>query len=194
MNWLANPKGVPGHFIELDLLQEHSNFWLEDLAQHKGKEFDEPFYREVLSMNVIDFLRLKDEMEEAVVLKRRSKKHGEPHLDTELRTVMDSLREEEVNCFRQGRDEGFDPIDDFSTGMDDLDQRKIKDFIAKSTIFSNISKLHTADARPENILSDIEEEMEQMDQSDELDDDGSNVPHHPMFTANGDIYMVEPSE
>ncbi|KAF9233098.1 hypothetical protein BU15DRAFT_80456 [Melanogaster broomeanus] len=38
-NWLVNPHGVAGLFIELDLLQEHSNFWLEEMAQHKGQEF-----------------------------------------------------------------------------------------------------------------------------------------------------------
>ncbi|KAH7921726.1 hypothetical protein BV22DRAFT_1132056 [Leucogyrophana mollusca] len=43
-NWLVNPHGIPGLFVEMDLLQEHSNFWLEDMAQHKGKEFDDPYY------------------------------------------------------------------------------------------------------------------------------------------------------
>ena len=46
MNWLVNISGQPGHFIELDLLQEHFNFWLEDIVQHKGKDFDDPFYRD----------------------------------------------------------------------------------------------------------------------------------------------------
>jgi hypothetical protein len=78
-NWLVNTQGKPGHWIEMDLLQEHSNFWLKDMAQHKGKEFDDPFYRFVLSMNVHNFLRLKEEMEEVVALKHRTKKHTEPH-------------------------------------------------------------------------------------------------------------------
>ncbi|KAI0054568.1 hypothetical protein BV25DRAFT_1843569 [Artomyces pyxidatus] len=40
-NWLVNRQGKPGHFHELDLMQEHFNHWLEELAQHKGKEFDD---------------------------------------------------------------------------------------------------------------------------------------------------------
>ncbi|KDQ59624.1 hypothetical protein JAAARDRAFT_192126, partial [Jaapia argillacea MUCL 33604] len=46
-NWLVNLHGLPGHFIPLDLMQEHANFWLEDMAQHKGKQFDDPFYRSI---------------------------------------------------------------------------------------------------------------------------------------------------
>ncbi|KAH6899406.1 hypothetical protein BKA70DRAFT_1437548 [Coprinopsis sp. MPI-PUGE-AT-0042] len=69
MYWLVNLSGLPGHFIELDLLQEHFNFWLEDIVQHKGKDFDDPFYREVVAMNIQHFLKLKDEMEGSVLLK-----------------------------------------------------------------------------------------------------------------------------
>ena len=43
-NWLVNLQGEPGHFHELDLMQEHFNFWLEELAQHKGKEFSDDWY------------------------------------------------------------------------------------------------------------------------------------------------------
>ncbi|KAG6907428.1 hypothetical protein DXG01_008893 [Tephrocybe rancida] len=56
MNWVVNLHGKPGMFIKMDLMQEHFNFWLEEMAQHKGKEFDEPFYRKVLFMNVHHFL------------------------------------------------------------------------------------------------------------------------------------------
>lgn len=29
MNWLVNLSGKPGHFKELDLLQEHENFFIK---------------------------------------------------------------------------------------------------------------------------------------------------------------------
>ncbi|KAI0081500.1 hypothetical protein K474DRAFT_1671959 [Panus rudis PR-1116 ss-1] len=51
-NWLVNLAGKPGHFLELDLMQEHFNKWLEEMAQHSGKEFDDVWYRDVLSMHV----------------------------------------------------------------------------------------------------------------------------------------------
>ena len=43
MHWVVNLHGKADMFIKMDLMQEHFNFWLEDMAQHKGKEFDELF-------------------------------------------------------------------------------------------------------------------------------------------------------
>jgi hypothetical protein len=134
-NWLANLKGLPGHFLEMDLMQEHLNFWLEFMAQHKGKDFDDAFYREVLSANVLWFLRLKDEMEDAVSLQRRSKKHTEVKLQNELRAAMDLLRRYKVNSRVPGRTWGFKAEDDFTKGLSALQNGKLNDFIAKTTIY-----------------------------------------------------------
>src|SRR5882724_11105692 len=62
-NWLVNLAGMPRRFHELNLMQEHFNLWLEELAQHKGNEFGDTWYRDTLSMHVYNFLRLTDEME-----------------------------------------------------------------------------------------------------------------------------------
>ncbi|KAI0055771.1 hypothetical protein BV25DRAFT_1776663, partial [Artomyces pyxidatus] len=124
--------GRPGHFSEMDLMQEHHNFWLEDMAQHKGKEFDDDFYRKTLSLCVRDFLHLKDEMEETVELEERTKKHGEPHQDNELRAGMALLRLHEVNRRRPGRDHGFIAVDDFEEGYAVLGN-KIPKFIVRTT-------------------------------------------------------------
>ena len=97
-------------------MQEHFNFWLEDLAQHKGKEFDDRFYRNVLSMHVDRFLQIKEEMEELVSLKMRGKKHGEAHKDNEMRQATIFLRKHEVNWRRPGRHNGFVAEDDFAKG------------------------------------------------------------------------------
>ncbi|KAF8803454.1 hypothetical protein BYT27DRAFT_7260192 [Phlegmacium glaucopus] len=119
-NWVVNLKGQQGHFIKMDLMQEHFNFWLEDLAQHKGKQFDDVFYCEVLSMNVNNFLNLKDEMEENVTLKRHTKTHGKSSIDNELWVVMNHLREEEVDSFRPGRNIATIDRDDLTEGMKTL--------------------------------------------------------------------------
>lgn len=139
--WLVNQHGIPGHFIELDLLQEFSNFWLEDLAQHKGQEFDRVWYRFILSVNVHQFLRLKEEMEELVSLKARKGAHVEPHLRNELRELMKVLREQEVNLRRPGRsNEGFTAVDDLQSGYEQLRDKKIDSFIDKTTKYMNIWK------------------------------------------------------
>ncbi|KAF8072301.1 hypothetical protein FPV67DRAFT_1411833 [Lyophyllum atratum] len=139
-NWLVSLYEL-GQFSEMDLMQETHNRFLEEHAQHKGKEFDDPFYRKVISMNVHHFARLKDEMEEAVLLKMRTKKHSVTDLANELKALLKLLREAEVHRFRAGRNEGFMAWDDFERGYEIL-LEKIKRFIEKSTAFSDILGEH----------------------------------------------------
>lgn len=54
--------------MEIDFIQEHFNFWLEKLAQYKGKKFSNIWYRFVLAMHVHHSLQLKKEFEEIVDL------------------------------------------------------------------------------------------------------------------------------
>ncbi|THH07072.1 hypothetical protein EW146_g9429 [Bondarzewia mesenterica] len=133
-NWLVNLQGQPGHFLELDLMQEHFNFWLEELAQHKGKEFDDDWYREVLSMHVHHFIRLTKEMEANVNLKERRTNHVEPHMDNELREVIRLCREHDLHVRRQGRDWGFHVSDDQTLGYNLLAREgKMDEWIANAT-------------------------------------------------------------
>lgn len=121
-------------------MQEHFNFWLETLAQHKGKEFDDKVYRDILSVCVHHFLQLKDEMEEGVDLKRRSRNHGAPHLDKELRHGMNFLRNNEVHRYRPGRSEGFVAIDDFARGKEALEGGKLRKFITRTTHWREVQR------------------------------------------------------
>jgi hypothetical protein len=192
MNWVVNRSGKPGHCLEMDLLQEHSNFWLEDMAQHKGKEFDEPFYHKVISPNVLEFLNLKEEMEDVVALKGQTKKHGVVDRANELRAVMKELRQEETNCYRAGR-KAEAASDDFAKGIDVLRQKKIQDFLSKSTIFSDVVKMHEAGFDPTNsaTLEDLGAEMDELDDVDELQ--GDERYHAQMVEVEGEIYTIEPS-
>ena len=217
-NWVVNLKGQQGHFIEMDLMQEHFNFWLEDLAQHKGKQFDDVFYREVLSMNVNNFLNLKDEMEESVTLKRRSKSHGASHLDNELRVVMNNLRGEEAESYRPGRNFATINCDDLTEGTKTLQGGKVHDFITKSTITSAIMNMHTATSdetginwdelhageeeteEPEELESAMLQEDEGLPGDEELLGEGlddntrrrrQRVPHQRMAVIDGEVYMID---
>jgi hypothetical protein len=134
-NWLVNLRGTPGCFVEMDLMQEHFNFWLEKMAQHKGKDFDDPFYRDVISASVLWFLRLKDEMEENVSLHPRSKKHTEGKLIAELRAAKSWLRQHEIHKRRPGRSYGWEAQDDFSLGYEALQGGKLKDFLIRTTMY-----------------------------------------------------------
>ncbi|KAI0038273.1 hypothetical protein FA95DRAFT_1664884 [Auriscalpium vulgare] len=147
-NWLVNLKGEPGHFLELDLMQEHFNNWLEEHAQHKGKEFDDPWYRNVLSMHVHQFLRLTEEMEAGVQLEKRRKSHTEPHKDNELREVMRICRQHDLHHRQNGRDFGFHAQNDLAVGYRKLgSEGKLEDYI-KTTLHEWHDK-HTRIPLPE---------------------------------------------
>ncbi|KAI0038499.1 hypothetical protein FA95DRAFT_1505585, partial [Auriscalpium vulgare] len=133
-NWLVNLEGKPGHFHELDLMQEHFNKWLEEHAQHTGKQFDDPWYRNVLSMHVHQFLRLTRELEKDVHLEARRKSHTEPHKDNELREVIRICHQHDLHLRRNGRDFGHHAQDDFSVGYRKLGaEGKLEKYI-KSTL------------------------------------------------------------
>ncbi|KAJ3485625.1 hypothetical protein NLI96_g4817 [Meripilus lineatus] len=131
-NWLVNLSGKIDGFIELDLMQEHFNLWLEELAQYKGKEFSDPWYRLVLSMHVHHFLRLKEEMEKMVELVPRRKGHTEPHLDNEFSEILRIFRERNIHRFHEGRDFGHHSKDHFTIGTTKLGEGKIKKFIERT--------------------------------------------------------------
>ncbi|KAF8056184.1 hypothetical protein FPV67DRAFT_1731334 [Lyophyllum atratum] len=186
MNWVINLHGKPGMFIEMDLMQEHFNFWLEDMAQHKGKEFDEPFYRQVISMNVHHFLRLKDEMEAAVFLKARSKDHGARHLNNELKAIMKAFRAAEVDRRRPSRDEGFHGVDDLGVGLETLKKDKIENFIKRTTVFTDILGLRV------DSTSGMEDDV--MEDEVEADDERPDERHGPpprVFVAGNELIIEE---
>ncbi|KAK6992363.1 hypothetical protein R3P38DRAFT_2740578, partial [Favolaschia claudopus] len=78
-NWLLNIKGELGHWIPGDLHQEHYIKWLKEMIRRHGGEFDDPFYRKTISPNVHHFIQIKEEVEAAFDLERRSQKHTSPH-------------------------------------------------------------------------------------------------------------------
>lgn len=166
----------------MDLMQEHFNFWLEVLVQHKGKEFDDKFYREVISPNVHHFLRLKEEMEEAVDLHSRTKKHSAPHLDKELRAGMDFLRREEVHRYRPGRNEGFEAQDDFARGIAELEGGKLANFVTRTTLWKEIIRGDTLPA-----TQDEDDDWANATR-DELPD-GTRPPEMPGLD-DGDVFRL----
>lgn len=131
-NWLVNLSGTLEGFIELDLMQEHFNLWLQELAQYKGKEFSDPWYRLVLSMHVHHFLRLKEEMEKMTALVPRRKGHSEPHLDNEFSEILRIFRERDIHRFQESRDLGHHTQDHLTLGIGKLGKGKIKRFIERT--------------------------------------------------------------
>lgn len=131
-NWLVNLSGKEDGFIELDLMQEHFNLMLESLAEYKGKDFSNPWYRLVLSMHVHHFIRLKEEMEKMVGLVPRRKGHTEPHLNNEFSELLRIFRERDIHTFQAGRDLGYHCPDHFAQGFVQLTMGRLQRFVERS--------------------------------------------------------------
>ncbi|KAJ7193717.1 hypothetical protein GGX14DRAFT_537504 [Mycena pura] len=116
-----------------DLHQEHYNKWLQEMSRRHGGEFDESFFRQIISPNVDHFLRFKKEMETAFNLVRRGKSHTSPHQRPELRLLLSMFKEEEIHLFRQGRSMGHAAVNQFSRGVRQLEEGKLHDFIDSTT-------------------------------------------------------------
>ncbi|KAJ7767773.1 hypothetical protein B0H16DRAFT_1673616 [Mycena metata] len=145
-NWLVNITGELGKWIPGDLLQEHYNRWLEDMVQKHGAEFDDEFYRKMISPNVHYFLRIKEEITEGFNLKSRGKTHSSRDVCDEVKLLMALFKEEEVHLFREGRSMGHAAVNQFARGCRRLDEGKLNDFLEKSTVFGDfLAEIHRVD-------------------------------------------------
>ncbi|KAJ6568951.1 hypothetical protein B0H19DRAFT_849257, partial [Mycena capillaripes] len=127
-----------GNFIEGDLMQEWNNRWLQEVSGRKGAEFDDKFYRKVVSPNVLHFLKIKENVEAAFELKRRSKAHKSPHLCDETNVLLRLYKEEELHTFRSGRSIGHAAINRFDRGFRRLEEGKMSEYLQRSAKYADL--------------------------------------------------------
>lgn len=120
-NWLVNPSGLAGAWHALDLLMEHTVKELKALAQRHATDFDDSFFRNVISPSIAALAGLKHVFDELHGLSARSTRHGE---DAAKRAVMlgrlaDHSSKHETLVFRKGRSFGQRAVnDDYALGHD----------------------------------------------------------------------------
>ncbi|KAJ7934725.1 hypothetical protein B0H13DRAFT_1700476 [Mycena leptocephala] len=161
-NYLFNLRDELGNFVEGDLTQEWYNRWLEDMVSRRGGDFDDKFYRQTISPNVHHFLKIKEDIESAFDLKRRSKSHTSPHLRDETKVLLQLYKEEELHLFRPGRSMGHAAVNRFDRGLQRLDAGKLDEFKARSKEYS-----------------DMVESVEKIRRQRQIDLDPQNAPVRP---------------
>ncbi|KAJ6530368.1 hypothetical protein DFH09DRAFT_1044864 [Mycena vulgaris] len=149
-NWLINLCGELGKFIEGDLMQEWNNRWLSDFSGQRGGDYDDKFYRETIAPNVLHFLKIKEDMESAFELKRRSKSHTSPHLRDETKILLQLYKDEELHSFRSGRSMGHAAVNQFDRGYQRLEDGKLEEYLEHSAEYAKL--LHEMEILRGNIL------------------------------------------
>ncbi|KAJ7622877.1 hypothetical protein B0H17DRAFT_1219140 [Mycena rosella] len=137
-NYLFNLRGEIGTFVEGDLMQEWSNRWLQDFSGRGGGDFDDNFYRKTISPNVLHFLKMKENIETAFELKRRSKAHTSPHLRDETKVLLHLYQDEELHCFRSGRSIGHAAVNRFDRGYQWLEDGKMAEYLERSKEYADV--------------------------------------------------------
>ncbi|KAJ7466949.1 hypothetical protein FB451DRAFT_1401804 [Mycena latifolia] len=101
MNWLANPQGKHNCFVEIDLVQEHLNFWIKKIykADGDGHSWD---WLSLISP-CVDILRQLATKINTDLGARQGSKHASPDLQEDIAVLMDSLSEHEVYVEKDGR-------------------------------------------------------------------------------------------
>ncbi|KAF9537135.1 hypothetical protein CPC08DRAFT_552826 [Agrocybe pediades] len=108
-NWLANPTGKPNSFKEMDLLQEHLNFWLKIVynAQGSNRSWD------WLSMVSVSIFALRDvirKVQKEFATPFNSSSHTNPSTSTDISNLCRYLKDEHIQSLtprRSGNDDAL---------------------------------------------------------------------------------------
>lgn len=132
-NYLVNPSGLPGHWHELDLLQEHFNYWLKRLFNAKSLDFDSSFLREVVGLNLRGFCDLRDKMCAFFGITKPGRTHSEADTRADINRLGAHYREDAVLKFHRARGQPFAVPDEFAAGIDKLRDGQLPVFLARTS-------------------------------------------------------------
>ncbi|KAF5336631.1 hypothetical protein D9758_015938 [Tetrapyrgos nigripes] len=101
-NWLLNLKGKPDCFLEVDLVQEHLNYWIKTIYKAHGSNSSWEWLS-MISPCVEVFRKLATNINDSCGEARQGSRHAPPDLSKDIRILMDSLREHGVYKITKGR-------------------------------------------------------------------------------------------
>ncbi|KAJ7506277.1 hypothetical protein B0H11DRAFT_1904160 [Mycena galericulata] len=108
-NWLVNLTGRPYSFKEVDLLQEHQNFWAKIIYNAKGANRSWDW----LAMITVCIFTLRDTMrtvQKTFKITGYGERHTVPDMTKEIQTLADALAEEKIQEYVLNRPAN-DPTD-----------------------------------------------------------------------------------
>ena len=118
-NWLVNPSGKSGKWHELDLLQEHLNFWIKVFFNRRNSEFGSGFIP-TLSLNIPGFSHLHTFLADMLGISTTAGYHHKPSKVQDLILLTARYQQDDVFTFHPGRTQFFQAKDTFGLGMEKL--------------------------------------------------------------------------
>ncbi|KAJ6544427.1 hypothetical protein B0H19DRAFT_1380669 [Mycena capillaripes] len=131
-NYLVNPTGKIGHWLELDLLQEHFNFWIKALFNSKSHDFDGKHLSEAVGLNIAGISKLREHFPGLFGLKKNGQKHRDVVAVDDINRLGAHFRQEHILEWESGRDQPYVVGNEFSEGVHTLDSGTLKAFLART--------------------------------------------------------------
>ncbi|KAF8952570.1 hypothetical protein BDZ97DRAFT_1768339 [Flammula alnicola] len=100
-NWLLNPTGRANAFVEIDLVQEHLNFWIKRVYKAEGGSHSWDWLAMVSPC--VDILRKLSTKINHELGTEQGSKHTIPDLEQDIKTIMKVLQEHDVYEIIPGR-------------------------------------------------------------------------------------------
>ncbi|KAF8165833.1 hypothetical protein B0H34DRAFT_794172 [Crassisporium funariophilum] len=98
VNWLANLSGKEGGFKEMDLLQEHQNFWVKVIYNAKGsnRSWD---WLAMVSVSIFALWDVIRKMQKEFGTPFNSTAHTSPATDDDIKTVCEYLKTHNIQSY-----------------------------------------------------------------------------------------------
>jgi hypothetical protein len=116
----VNPSGKPGRWHELDLLQEHLNFWIKVFFNRRSSTFGSSFLADVVTLNIMGFSHLRTLLEHLVGISTTTGYHHKPSKVEDLILLTARHKQDDIFTFHPGRTQPFQAKDIFDIGMEKL--------------------------------------------------------------------------
>jgi len=115
----VNPSGKPNRWHELDLLQEHLNFWIKVFFNRRNQVFGSGFIP-IISLNVPGFAHLRTLLEHIIGISSTAGYHHKPSKAEDLILLAARHKQDDIFTFHPGRTQPFQAEDIFEIGMEKL--------------------------------------------------------------------------
>ncbi|KAJ7803474.1 hypothetical protein B0H14DRAFT_2613252 [Mycena olivaceomarginata] len=119
-NYLVNLSGRVGHWLPLDLLQEHFNFWIKRLFNSKSHEFDSKHLSERVGLNIGGISDLREKFPGLFRLNRNGQRHTDATTIHDINQLGFHFRRNHILEYEAGRNQPYVVSNEFGAGHSKL--------------------------------------------------------------------------
>lgn len=133
-NDLVNPSGIHGRWHERDLLQEHLNFWLKRVYNNHLQTFDSSFFREAVSLNIVELKELLQNMFLKLGITPTHNGRSHVDLDADINFLGLAFQRQKLHVFVPSRTQTFITRDSFDAGTGIMLEGAVEAFMERYEI------------------------------------------------------------